>query len=172
MKRFFITGVSGVGKSTISRMLNEKGIPSIDLDQIEGLCHRRNKVTGEKAEWKPGTENDWYQEHGWVCETERLIQLMNEHKDMVVVVGYTSNQNEFIHLFDKVFILYCKPETFIDRLNTRESSIFGKHEAEQKRLLDWYKTYEEMLLSQGAIPINTEDEVDVIVNKIIDKIRS
>ncbi len=172
MKRFFITGVSGVGKSTISRMLNEKGIPSIDLDKIEGLCNRRNKITGEKALWQPGTENDWYEDHGWICEKDRLIELMNEHKDTVVVVGYTSNQDEFIGLFDEVFILHCKPETFISRLNSREDSIFGKHEAEQKRLLNWYKTYEEMLLKQGAIPINTEDELDVIVNKIIEKIKS
>lgn len=172
MKRFFITGVSGVGKSTISRILNEKGIPSIDVDHVEGLCHWRNKETQEKAEWYPGISNEWYQAHGWICDKERLIDLMSEHKDTVVVVGCTSNQNEFIDLFDKVFILHCTPETFIKRINERTDNIYGKHESDQKRLLNWYKKYEDLLLNQGAIPINTDGDLNVIVDKIIEKIRS
>jgi len=171
MKKFYITGISGVGKSSVSELLNERGIFSIDIDAVKGLCHWRNKKTFEKAHWYSGIGEEWLEAHDWICDTEKLIQLLDQDKDIIVVVGNSSNQQGYLDLFDKVFILRCSPETFTDRINNRTNNDYGKHEIEQKRILSWYKNFEDRLIKQGAIPINTEESLDIIVDRIVGYIK-
>ena len=172
MKSFYITGVSGVGKSSVSEVLNQKGIFSFDIDSVEGLCHWINKETFEKSDWHSGLGNEWHEAHEWICDKKKLIHLMNQQKDIVVVVGCASNQDEYLGLFNKVFLLHCIPETFVKRIDDRTNNDFGKHGIEKARILNWYKDFESKLIKQGAIPINTEEPLELVVEKIIRNIKS
>ena len=89
-----------------------------------------------------------------------------------MIAGITSNQNEFLELFDKIFLLHCSPGTFIARLDTRENNEFAKEKSEQEHLLSWYKEFEEEMLKKGAVPINTERSITDIADEITDIIDS
>lgn len=173
MKRFYITGVSGTGKSSITEKLNEKGIPAIDIDSVKDLCHWINKETQERASWHPGIDNEWHEAHGWICDKDRLISMMDEHKDEpVVVAGVAANQNEFLDQFDSILILTCSPEVFIERINNRTNNEYGKHEVEQKRILNWHESYKKEMLDRGAIQIDAEKPLDEVVDEVIKIIKN
>ena len=170
MKRFYITGVSGVGKSSVVEELKKKGIFTIDRDGVEGLCRWINKDTQKISEWRPGTEDIWYKKHKYICDKAKLINLMKD-KDIVVVAGLANNRSELWDLFDKVFLLHCKEETFIKRITERTSHDFGKHKLEKENILSWYKNFEKEIVEEGAIPIDTDKPLHAVVDEIIEQIR-
>ncbi len=172
MKKIYITGVSGTGKSSISRILNEKGICSISIDETEGLCLWKNKVTGERPDYNAKLNKEFTEAHEWICDIEKLKKIVEVDKEVIVVVGVASNQNDFLHLFDKVILLQCQPETFIQRIIDRKDNDFGKDESAQEFLLGWYKKYEEDMIKKGAIPINTEETIENVVNAVIIEINN
>lgn len=161
--KIYITGISGSGKSSIARALRAKGITSIDVD--EGLCHWENRHTGDTALWSPGGSEEWYSAHGWVCDADALAKHVQANKN-IVVVGLSSNQDDYLKLFDKVFVLHCRPETFIDRINARTDNDYGKHEAEQQRMLGWQKTFEKEMKEKGAIMLDAERPLEEVVAEV------
>ena len=96
--------------------------------------------------------------------------MLNVSKDVVAVVGIAQNQNEYFDLFDKIFLLQCKEKTFLERLKVRTSNDFGKHPLEKEYILDFYKKFEKEMIDKGAIIINAEEPLDVVVENIISKI--
>ncbi|MBP9852228.1 MAG: AAA family ATPase [Candidatus Pacebacteria bacterium] len=170
MNKFCITGISGTGKTTVSQLLNQKGYKSIDIDEVKGLCHWRNKETQEKARFYTGIGKDWLEAHEWICDIEKLKQLINQNNGPVVVIGMPTNQKEFYSLFDTIFLFQCSENTFIHRLNTRVNNDFGKDIEEQKIILNWYKDFEKEMLENGAIPINTEKPANEVAEEVIKNI--
>lgn len=171
MKRFYITGISGVGKSSVSEILNKKGIFSIDIDSVKDLCHWVKKDTQERSHWRPGKNIEWFESHEYICDKEKLVTLMTEGKDIVVVVGLADNQSDFLNLFDKVFLFYCNEEIFLKRIKGRTGHDFGKHDLEQEMILGWYKGFEKVVLDSGAIPINTDRPILEVVNELFKNFR-
>lgn len=171
MKRFYITGMSGVGKSSVSELLNQRGIYSIDIDAVEGLCSWVNRDTHEASKWQPGIGSAWLNVHDWVCDKSKLIKLMDRNENIVVVVGSASNQTEYLNLFDKVFLLHCDEEIFIKRIKKRTNNDFGKHKSEEKKILNWFKNFEEEMLNKGAVYINTNPPLAKVVDQIVSKLR-
>ena len=165
--KFYLTGVSGVGKSTLVEELKKREISGFDIDYIEGLCSWKNKATGSEGIYQYGIGRDWLEAHDYFCDTAKLKQLLNEHKGDLVVSGLASNQDEYLELFDKIFLLRCSPETFISRLNSRKENQFAKEKQEHEHILGWYKNYEKEMLKKGAIPINTDRPLTVIADKIV-----
>ncbi len=168
-KRFYITGVSGVGKSSVARMLNERGIYSIDIDSAK-MCHWINNQTKERADWQPGIGTDWLENHGWICDKGKMSESLSQNKDIIVVAGSAVNQEEYLNMFDKVFVLTCKPETFFKRINDRTDNDFGKHESEQEKILEWHESdFNESLIKKGAILIDTDRPLVEVVDDIVSK---
>ncbi|MEK7140507.1 MAG: hypothetical protein AAB815_01855 [Patescibacteria group bacterium] len=114
--------------------------------------------------------NEWYKNHKYICDKERLVSLMNKHKGVIFVAGLPSNRRELLDLFDKVFLLQCREETFLKRLIERTSHDFGKHILEQKNLLSWYKDFVTDMLERGAISINTDRPLSEVVDDICFKL--
>jgi dephospho-CoA kinase len=74
-------------------------------------------------------------------------------------------------LFDKVFLLYCSPETFVSRLKSRQNNNFAKTSEEQEGVINWQKSFDPKLRAQGAVPINTETSIESVVEQIISQIK-
>lgn len=174
MIKFYITGVSGTGKTTTGEELVKQGIPIIDLDDVKDLCKWIHKDTGERSYWRPGIGKEFFENHEYICDRNQLEGLINQYsdKEAVGVVGLADNLSEIIGLFDKIFIFYCSEETFIKRIEDRQNHDFGKHDSEKEMILTWYKDYKNEMLSKGAIPIDTAKPLSEVVNEVIGHIKS
>lgn len=173
MPAYYLTGVSGVGKSAVVKQLNQRGILSYDIDSVPGLCHWRNKTTGKRADYYSGIGRDWLEAHEWICDIRLLEKLIPAGEKNVVIAGLASNQDEFLSLFSKIFLLHCKEEIFLRRLSARsEDNDFAKDKDEQKHILSWYREFEKKMLDGGAVSINTEDSISAVVEKIITGIKT
>ncbi|HUC01812.1 MAG TPA: AAA family ATPase [Candidatus Paceibacterota bacterium] len=172
--KVLITGIAGTGKSTIAKALNGKGIQAIDLHDVPGVFFWQDKKTKMAVEYAPVHSKDWFDTVDRLCDIGKVKEML-EQNPAVVMVGSTSgsNQNEFFSLFDKIILLQSNPETLVHRMRTRvNKSGYGKTEAEQEDNIEWQKEYDPLLLSLGAIPVNTEGDLDGVVGKIIEIIKS
>lgn len=164
--KIYITGISGTGKTSIAKELEAKGFFAISVDEIPGLCHWRHKENKEPAGFDSELTKEFIEAHEWVCDAERLKELMGD-KENVFVLGITSNQNEYLNFFDKILLLQCSPEVFIQRINSRENNDFGKDEGAQETILGWYKDFEKKMLEIGAVPVSVDRHLDEVVAEVI-----
>lgn len=169
MKKIFITGISGTGKTTIYEELIKRNYYAISLDETDDLCYWVNRETKERIHGYFELNRDFTSQHQWICDIEYLKKLINLDKELVFVLGSASNQDQFINLFNKVILLQCKPMVFIERLNTRTNNDFGKHKTVQDHLLTWYKNFENKLIEGGAISINTDKQIGEVVDEVIEQ---
>ena len=63
MKKIYITGISGTGKSTIAKELEKQGVYTISIDEVNGLCCWRHKKTGEQVEYNANNDKDWFENY-------------------------------------------------------------------------------------------------------------
>lgn len=169
MSKIYITGISGTGKTTIANLLREKGIKSYSIDEIPGLSYWENKLDGKKVDYEAKLDRAFIDSHVWVCDTEQLKDLI-DHEGTVVVLGLAENQHEFLSLFDKVILLQCKPQTFLKRILERKDNVFGQEKSAQEYLLNTYESFENDMIKDGAIPVNAEEPLDIVLKSIINEI--
>ena len=171
MKKIYITGISGTGKTTIYDELISRGFAAISLDETDDLCCWINKETKEKVETEVELNKDFTDTHSWVCDVKYLQKLldnaMKNGSDLVFILGVASNQNDFLDMFDKVILLQCMPDTFIHRLTHRTNNDFGKDKTVQEAVLGWYEEFENKLIERGAISINTEKHIAEVVEEVL-----
>lgn len=169
MKRIYITGVSGTGKTTISNELKKRGILSLDISiKNPNLdCYWENKKTKERVQYKPDADMEWFKLHGRICDPVVLKNYLNNHKEIVVITGLASNQDEYLDIFDEVILLQCKEEVFLNRMENRTTNLFGKKQIEREQMLGWYKDFEKNLIQKGAKPLNNDGDISEIVERVI-----
>lgn len=169
--KIFITGVSGTGKSTVVEHLQAKGIHAIDIDAVPGLCRWIHTGTKEVAHWHSGIGSEFFETHQYICDREKLIELMNQSSGPVVVAGVSDTQaDNLFDLFDKIFLFRCDEDIFFGRIKDRTNHDFGKHESEQEMIRGWYKEFEQEMLDKGAVPIDTNQPIDAIVQRILQEL--
>ncbi len=167
MKKIYITGISGTGKTVISKELEKRGFYTISIDEVANLCVWIHKETKEKVNYEAELNKEFIDTHDWVCDIEYLNELIEKGTNPVFVLGLASNQNDFIHTFDKTLLLQCKPETFISRIENRTDNDFGKDKTAQEVILGWYQKFENNMLEKGAVSISVEQPLDKVVDVII-----
>lgn len=170
-KIYYVTGVSGTGKTTITKELNQRGIIAIDQDSKEfRLCRWKHNETMKDACFEYGIGNEFLEANDWYCDVEKLKKILHENNKISFVCGVSANQNEYLDLFDKVFLLQCSPDELVKRINKREDHQFGKHQSEKEHILNYYKEFEEDLINRGAVVINSDNSIDIVVDEILNNL--
>jgi adenylate kinase family enzyme len=169
MGRYLITGRSGSGKSTIASDLQKQNYTCFDGDEIPGLARWVDLSTGQTTEVDHTGYVD-YSKVGWNWSRDSLDALFAVHTDMILC-GSASNQLDFHNRFDKVFVLALPEATQRQRILSRPANGYGKHPATLKQILQNQQTFVVDALKLGAIPINAEQPVDLVVADILSQVR-
>ncbi len=168
MNKYYITGVPGIGKTTVMQVLKQRGFAAFDVDYIPGLCGWVNRVTKDPVEFLHGASEEWHKAHAWECNVSKLQETIeNSMADRLFVFGITDNQKEYLGFFDTVFLLHADVETFMQRMAGRDEEHFGHHEDDRKTVLTWYKEFEGSLRKYGAIPIDASKPIEEIAGQIL-----
>src|SRR5688500_8663140 len=170
MKSVFVTGVSGIGKSTLSLRLQEKGLTAYDMEEIDGLFTMFDKETGEKmSEWD-NTDIELVKRMNWVCDAVKLeAHVRQQRGDVVFYCGASGNVAEIAPLFDQLVLLTADEGNIRHRLSTRTSNDFGRVREAQDLVLEDKDRYERDLQTRGAIVVDANEDLDRVVAEVIER---
>src|SRR5690554_890183 len=105
MTTLFITGLSGVGKSSTLREMETRGYHTVDLD-----FDYMKIVNGER-----------------LIDEMMLQNLIDFHdNDKLIIAGTESNQGKFYDQFEAVILLTADLEVMLDRIEKRTNNPYGK----------------------------------------------
>ncbi len=107
MKRILLTGMSGVGKSTVISQLEAKGYKAIDVDDL-AWSEWADSVDGEGP-------SPLHQGKDWVWREGRIQSLATEDVDVLIVSGCASNQARFHEQFDYIVLLSAPAAVMVER---------------------------------------------------------
>ena len=145
-----VTGMSGAGKSAALAELARRGHRVVDTDY------------GEYSEEVPCCEAGGWEQ---LWREDRIEGLLDGHDDGVLFIsGCVSNQGKFYPRFDAVVLLTAPANVILERVARRESNAFGKHAAEQDRILYDLATVEPLLRASATAEIDTRALLDEVVD--------
>ncbi|MGK3954419.1 AAA family ATPase [Microbacterium sp. I2] len=124
MDQILVTGMSGVGKSSVLSELSRRGHRTIDTDY-----------------------GPWVRADG-AWDEPRMASLLSAASP-VVVAGTVENQGRFYDRFAAVILLSAPVDVLLHRLSTRTNNPYGKSERDQADVRRYARDIEP-LLRRGA----------------------
>ena len=163
--KVLITGSSTVGKSSVIRELQSRGITAVDADAHEPTLVRLElKETGSPAQWPTGYV-DW-SKYSWNLQQKALDEVLASN-ETVILGGIFGNQPDYYHLFDKIIVLTVDEERYLKRLRGRPRRSVGDDAQNMSDRARKYPVILNRLLLHGAIPISNDTPVAVTADKIL-----
>jgi shikimate kinase len=145
--RVLITGMSGVGKSSVLHELARRGYRTVDTDY--GDYHET--IDGETL-WRE----------------DRIDALLAEERDgPLFVQGTTRNQVEFYPRFDDIVLLSAPADVLVERLTTRTTNPYGKDPAEIAETLGYLENVEPLLREAATLEVVTTVPVEQVADIIL-----
>ncbi|HWG26959.1 AAA family ATPase [Actinospica sp.] len=150
MKRVLVTGMSGVGKTTLLDELALRGYPTVDTDYGDYY----EVLNGERL-WR----------HDRI---EALLRSTPSHgKQVLFVQGTTRNQGEFYSWFDHIVLLTAPTAVLVERLTTRTKNPYGKDPAELAETLQYVGTVEPLLRKSATLEVVTTVPVSTVADIVL-----
>jgi AAA domain len=138
MPLVWVTGSSGVGKSTVCDLLKSRGELAVDAD-FEGFSYWVDRKSGRVVTSPPDpVPAGWLERFGWNISRAEVEILSRTMRDKTAFLcGSAENEEAVRDLFDHMICLVADNETIRDRLGTRTTNPFGKHPEELAAALGW-----------------------------------
>ena len=153
MQKVLLTGMSGVGKSTILNQLKVEGFLTVDLDNS-------------------GWINYDVKEEDYLMDTTKIIDFITLHeKEVVFLAGTTINQIHIYPYLDFVISLTAPLEVMKERIQNRENNPFGKTEDEWSKIVSDKVTFEEQIFKSSDYVISTDKPLQDVLKEIYEACR-
>jgi shikimate kinase len=160
VKRVFLTGMSGTGKSSVILELVARGYKAIDTD-YDGWSELVD-VPASSGLTGLGEGKDW------LWREDRIADLLaTEDADVLFISGGASNQNKFYPQFDHIVLLTAPIELMKERLASRTNNPYGKNSDELARALALKETVEPLLRRIADVEIDTSAPLDQVVERLL-----
>lgn len=168
---YFITGISGSGKTTVARKLVELGEIALDSKIQKGLFYFADKDGNQPGDYQPNN-NDWMEKYHWILNKpifDNLVEQNNTAK-RVFLCGGADDLIQYWPQGEEVFLLKVDGETMLKRLREeKRDNSFGKDKQTQDRLLERLDRFQDKMVRLGAIPIDAKKSVDEIIKIILEQ---
>ncbi len=166
--QILITGVPGTGKTTLSKEFTKLGFNAFDLESIDGMF-KTIDINTKKTFANFDNENINNTENSeWICDKNLLSNLINDNSDkQSFYFASMSNIDDLISLFDTVILLVLDEENLRNRLSGRVGDNFGKTKEMQDWLFTWKDWWENHMIEQGAVKVNSNQPIKNIIEEII-----
>lgn len=165
VKRVFITGMSGTGKSSVISELAARGYKAIDTD-YDGWSEMVKVPAddGGLGQPFPGGQD-------WLWREDRIAQLLStEDADALFVSGGATNQVKFYGEFDHIVLLSAPTSVIAQRLSNRTSNPYGKHPDELARVIALKETVEPLLRRVASVEIDTSVPLGHVVEQVLNAV--
>lgn len=153
MKRVLVTGMSGVGKSSLLEELAARGYATVDTDY--GDFHE--VVDGEPL-WR----------------RDRIEAVLGAASaggtGVLFVQGTVRNQSSYYSWFDHVVLLSAPVEVLVERLSTRTTNTYGKDPAELAETLEYVRTVEPLLRRSATLEVVTTVSVAEVADIVLEHV--
>jgi shikimate kinase len=139
MKRIFITGMSGTGKTSVIEKLRSRGFAAIDTD-YDGWCEQ--SVLNGTSEW--------------IFREERLYDLLARPlNSSLFISGCCSNQGKFYRFFDYKILFSAPLEVILERVAKRITNPYGRSEEERAEICWNYEHIQPLLKRDADLEIDS-----------------
>jgi shikimate kinase len=136
-----VTGMSGVGKSTLLAELSRRGYETVDTDY--GGWHR--------------PDGTW---------DERRMGALLDQQASVVVSGTADNQGRFYDRFHHVVLLSAPLAVLIDRVASRSNNPYGKTPEQQADIARYVREVEPLLRRGATVTLDGRRPVGELADTV------
>jgi hypothetical protein len=172
MSLYYVTGLSGTGKSSVLRELRARGYHARGVDE-DGYADWINRVTGRPDRFphgEPGFDfHAWYAAHYWVLSVRRISLLSRAAARLgqpVFLCGAASGDDVVWQRFARVIALVADERTIVRRLAARDNE-FGKTPEELADVLFWHAGFEAAYRGFGATIIDATKPLPQVVAEVL-----
>jgi len=163
MRKIFIIGSGGVGKSTVIKRLKERGFTAYDTDDMPSV-HRVEDASGAPTNFPKGYI-DWTK-YRWNWQRPAIEKLLVSD-DTVFLGAYPSNWDDFVNDFDTIIALTADTLTHEHRLRTRNTHTYGQSEENIREQINQQAEELAKFTAAGAIEVTNNRPIDETVNEIL-----
>jgi shikimate kinase len=164
MKRVFLTGMSGTGKSSVIEELAGRGYKAIDTDYDD--WSELADVPASAGPTGLGEGKDW------LWREDRIARLLaTEDSEVLFISGGASNQGKFYAQFDHIVLLSAPTAVLKERLARRTNNPYGKDPEELARVVALKESVEPILRRIADVEIDTSVPLDQVVDKVLRAVR-
>ena len=146
MAKVLVTGMSGTGKSSVLRVLAERGHRVLDTD------------TETWSEWVGD---------GWNWREGAIAALLDGHeRGHLFLAGCHTNQGRFYDRLDAVVLLSAPAEVLLDRIDARTDNPYGKNTEERELVLRHLAEVEPLLRATANAELDATEPLEVLADRL------